>query len=212
MKKTAIILAGGTSHRLGQDKGLMPLGSKPLIMHILDRVCPSVDERIVVINSAAQMESYTKILGSDVQLVVLRNRVQMPLAGALAGFEKSTGEYSLLLPCDAPFISEEVIKILFELCVGKSAAIPRWPNGNLEPLQAVYRTSNACVAAKEALLSGHTDVRSMISNLKGVRYISTLVIQQLDPPLYTFLNVNTPQDFKKAESLLKRLVSSQPLN
>ncbi|MDH7564494.1 MAG: molybdenum cofactor guanylyltransferase [Candidatus Bathyarchaeota archaeon] len=204
MKKTAIVLAGGTSNRLGQDKGLMPLGSKPLVMHVLDRVCPFVDERIVVVNSSAQAESYTKILGFDVQLVVDGSHVQMPLAGALAGFEKSTGEYSLLLPCDTPFVSKEVIKILFELCIGKSAVIPRWPNGNLEPLQAVYQTSSACVAAKKALLSCHTDVRSIISSLKGVRYISTLVIQQLDPTLNTFLNINTRQDLKKAEFLLKR--------
>ena len=46
-------------------------------------------------------------------------------------------------------------------------------------------------------------MRSMIENLRGVRYISTMVLEQLEPGLVTFFNVNTPQDLKKAESVLK---------
>jgi len=43
----------------------------------------------------------------------------------------------------------------------------------------------------------------MIDNLRGVRYVSTMVLEQLEPDLLTFFNVNTPQDLKKADSLLK---------
>jgi molybdopterin-guanine dinucleotide biosynthesis protein A len=46
-------------------------------------------------------------------------------------------------------------------------------------------------------------VRAMIEKLSGVRYVSTLVIQQLDPELRTFFNVNTPADLKNAMTLTK---------
>jgi molybdopterin-guanine dinucleotide biosynthesis protein A len=36
-----------------------------------------------------------------------------------------------------------------------------------------------------------------------VRYVSTLVIQQLDPDFRTFFNINTPVDLKKAMSMVK---------
>jgi GTP:adenosylcobinamide-phosphate guanylyltransferase len=43
----------------------------------------------------------------------------------------------------------------------------------------------------------------MIDNLRGVRFVSTLVLQQLDPKLNTFFNVNTPLDLKRAEKILQ---------
>jgi molybdopterin-guanine dinucleotide biosynthesis protein A len=43
----------------------------------------------------------------------------------------------------------------------------------------------------------------MIEKLRGVRYVSTLVIQQLDPELRTFFNINTPIDWQKATFLAK---------
>jgi molybdopterin-guanine dinucleotide biosynthesis protein A len=44
----------------------------------------------------------------------------------------------------------------------------------------------------------------MIDNLHGVRYVSTLVLEQLDPNLATFFNINTPVDLKKAEAMLAK--------
>jgi hypothetical protein len=43
----------------------------------------------------------------------------------------------------------------------------------------------------------------MVNRLRGVRYVSTLVLEQLDPGLNTFINVNTAVDLKKAEAMLK---------
>jgi molybdopterin-guanine dinucleotide biosynthesis protein A len=44
----------------------------------------------------------------------------------------------------------------------------------------------------------------MVDRLRNVRYVSTLVLQQLDPELRTFFNVNTPLDLRKAELMLRR--------
>ena len=124
--------------------------------------------------------------------------------GAAAGFRNARGEYSLLLPCDTPFVSREVLSLLLEISPGVNAVIPRWPNGYVEPLQAVYRTRRALQAAEEAIRMGRLDMRSMISLLRRVRYVSTLVLKQLDPNLTTFFNLNTPQDLRRAEILLQR--------
>jgi molybdopterin-guanine dinucleotide biosynthesis protein A len=107
------------------------------------------------------------------------------------------------LPFDTPFVSKEVVSLLFELCLNRAAAIPRWPNCQIEPLHAVYQTKLALEAAKSAVAEGKLNVRAMIEKLRGVRHISTLVIQQLDPELRTFFNINTPIDLKKATVLAK---------
>jgi molybdopterin-guanine dinucleotide biosynthesis protein A len=203
LDRSAIVLAGGVSSRFGQDKGTLEIANKPLIRHVLDAVNPLVDEKIVVTSSQERVAKYAKIVPSDVRFAVDLCELKGPLIGALTGFESARGKYALLLPFDTPFVSREVVSLLFELCFGKAAAIPRWPNEQIEPLHAVYQTKLALEASKIAVGEGKLNVRAMIEKLRGVRYVSTLVIQQLDPEFKTFFNVNTPVDLKKAVAMVK---------
>jgi molybdopterin-guanine dinucleotide biosynthesis protein A len=204
MDKSAIILAGGFSSRFGQDKGLLQLANKPLTKHVLDAMSSIVDEKILVASSRDQAENYMKALGSNINIIVDVDDAQSPLVGALTGFKEARGKYAVLLPCDTPLVSRDVVSLLFEVCINRNAVIPRWPNGYTEPLQAVYCTEPAYEAAKNALGEGKLNVQSMVDRLRGVRYVSTLVLQQIDPELRTFFNINTPSDLKKAETMLKR--------
>jgi len=203
LDSSAIVLAGGTSKRFGHDKGLVPLAGKPLIMYVLDALDKIVEERIVVASSREQAEKLEKILGPNVKIVIDQSPLQSPLVGALTGFKEASGEYALLLPCDTPLVSREILALILELCIGKNAVIPRWPNGYIEPLHAAYRVKPALEAAETALNEGRLNMRSMIDKLRGIRYISTLVFQQFDPQLKMFFNVNTPLDLKMAEAMLK---------
>ena len=198
-----MILAGGFSRRLGQDKGLIDLAGKPLILHVVDRVSKVVDETVVVVGSCVQKEKFESLSGHKANVVADKHEAQSPLVGALTGFESAKGEYSLLLPCDTPFISSQIAQFLLDTCVNKGAVIPRWPSGYIEPLQAAYQTKLALTAAKEALEQRKMDLRSMIARLRRVRYISTVVLRQMDLKLLTFFNINTLGDLKRAESLLK---------
>jgi len=203
MKTSAIILAGGFSKRFGRDKGLIELAGKPLITHVLDRVSKVVNETLIVVSSEDQRDAFTTLARSKTKVVTDKYSLRSPVVGALTGFEKALGEYSLLLPCDTPFVSKEISSLLLDLCVGRSAVIPRWPNRYIEPLHAAYHTKSALNASETAYKEKKLDLRSMIANLRGVRYVSTLVLQQIDPKLMTFFNVNTPEDLKKAESMMK---------
>jgi molybdopterin-guanine dinucleotide biosynthesis protein A len=203
LQKSAVILAGGFSRRFGKDKGLVVLAGKPLILHVIDRVSKVVDEVLVVVSSKDQKNKFEIILGEKANLIIDKDDSQTPLVGAITGFESAKDEYSLLLPCDTPLISIQIVEFLLGMCINRSAVIPRWPSGYIEPLQAVYHTKSALTAAKRALAQGNRNMRSMIDNLRGVRYVSTMVLEQLEPDLLTFFNVNTPQDLKKAESILK---------
>jgi molybdopterin-guanine dinucleotide biosynthesis protein A len=204
MERAAVVLAGGFSKRLGQDKGLVKLAGKPLMTHVLERASEVVDEVLVVVSSESQKEAYSLVVPNENKIFVDDENVRSPLIGALTGFANTRAEYSLLLPCDTPFVSGKVIELLFETCVGVDAAVPRWPNDYIEPLQAVYMTSSALDATRQAL--GHGEIRplNMIRLLRRTRYLSTLVIQQLDPHLTTFFNVNTPLDLVKAEKMIEK--------
>jgi molybdopterin-guanine dinucleotide biosynthesis protein A len=203
LDKSAVILAGGFSKRFGSDKGLATLLGKPLIKFVLDAVEGIVEESLVVVSSIGQAEAYSKVLGSKVRVAVDKYNVRSPLIGALTGFGESRSEYGLLLSCDMPFVSRDVLALLLEICTNKNAVVPRWPNGYIEPLHAAFRVRPALEAAEKAFNEGKFDMRSMIEKLRGVRYISTLVLEQFDPELKMFLNVNTQLDLKRAERILK---------
>jgi molybdopterin-guanine dinucleotide biosynthesis protein A len=204
LDKSAIILAGGSSSRFGEDKGAAELNHKPLIRHVYDAVEDLVEEVVVVTDTKQRADIYSKILPQDARFTVDVKESSGPLIGALSGFEAAQGKYSLLLPFDMPFVSHEVLSLLFDLCIGKTAVIPRWTDCKIEPLHAVYQTKTALEAAKKAADQGALDMQTMVEQLRGVRYVSTLVIEQLDPDMRTFFNVNTPLDLKKAESMLQR--------
>ena len=201
LKSSAIILAGGFSKRFGRDKGLVKLKGKPFIMYLLEKVAKVVDEKVIVVGSEAQKNAFSPLFEHVADVIVDKYDGHGPLIGALTGFETVQSEYSLLLPCDTPFLSSEIAALLLDCCMGRSAVIPRWPNGWIEPLQAAYDTKSAITATKKALNNAKIDVRSMIGYLRGIRYISTVVLQKLDPELLTFFNINTFEDLKKAESL-----------
>jgi len=204
LTKAVVILAGGFSKRFGEDKCLIDLVGKPLLLHVMDRVSTVVDEKVVVADSDTTKQRLSNLFKSKTRVVVDTYEDKSPLVGTLTGFESVNAEHSLLLPCDTPFVSAEIAALLLDLCVNKSAVIPRWPNGYIEPLQAAYNTRSAMEAAKKALDEGKRDLSSMINCLRGIRYVSTLVLQQLDPPLLTFFNINTPEDLRKAESILRK--------
>jgi molybdopterin-guanine dinucleotide biosynthesis protein A len=202
---SVIVLAGGFSTRFGQNKALLQLGTKPLILHALDRVSSIVDERIIVTNTEEQKSQLQRTVKNKAEILLDECKTQTPLAGAYTGFKHTESEYALLLSCDTPFVNTDVARLLLECCINRSAAIPRWPESHIEPLQAAYDAKSATVAAKTALEQGKLNMSAMIANLHNVRYISTLVLQQLDPKLYTFFNINVQVDLKRAEALINTI-------
>jgi len=204
LDRSAIILAEGSQAKFSEDKGLLKLDNKPLLNHVVDAVKGIVGEVLVVTTSKEQSDLYAKMISSaNVRFAISFDESKGPLAGALTGFEAAQGNYSLLLPFDAPFVSKDVVSLLFDCCIGKSADIPRWPDRQIEPLHAVYHTEQALAAAKEAVACGELDLEAMVCKMRGVRYLSTLVIEQLDPDFRTFFTINTPLDLKKAMIMKK---------
>ncbi len=201
--KSAIILAGGSSSGFEADKGTLDLAGKPLVRHVFDAVEGIVDETVIVTDSQQRADAYAKLLPETVKFAVDPKQDQGPLMGALTGFEQAQGKYAMLLPYDAPLVSTELAMLLFDLCVGKSAAIPRNPDNEIMPLCAAYQTKVALEATKKAADEGAVNLERMVGELRGVRYISTMVIEQIDPQLQSFFSVNTPLDLKRAAGMLQ---------
>ena len=209
--KSAIILAGGCSSRFGEDKALLLLAEKTLIERVHERLLDVVDEIVVSVSTEAQKRSYLQLLNDC--LIVTENRFHGgPLAGLYTGLKTVSGNRVAVVGCDMPFISGNLLKLLFELCLGYDAAIPRWPSGYIEPLHSVYDSSSCLGATEKALATGRVDMRAMISHLRDVKYFPTETIQELESDLTMFVNINTQSDLEKAGHILQSALARESSN
>ena len=209
LDRSVIILTGGASSGFSEDKGILQLEGKPLLNYVVDAARGLADEVIVVTSSHERASLYSRMASSKIRFAVDVTEQKGSVVGALTGFEAANGDYALLLPYNSPFVSRKVLSLLLDLCIGKSAAIPRWTNRRIEPLHAAYNVKQALVAAKGALAENEFEMEAMVEKMCGVRYISTLVIEQLDPDLRTFFSVNASVDLKRAEAMNKSKLKRQ---
>lgn len=198
----ALVLAGGKSQRMKENKILTKLGDKPLLLHVTEKILGLASEVVVVVGKNDELEKYTAILPSPVTILKDSAEGKGPLMGILTGMQKMISEYAMVLPCDSPFIKKEVLEYLFNKAQGADAAIPRWPNRNIEPLHAIYRISSAITAAKAAIKADEFLVLDMIKRLKKVVYLNTSNLRKFDQDLVTFFNINRQEDLIKATDIL----------
>ena len=198
MDKSAVILAGGIT-----AQAVSELEGKPLLNYVIETIRNLVNEIIVVVDSQECADAYAKLVAPDVKFTVNPAPCEGKLSEALAGFEAAQGDYTLVLPAGSPFVLADLLLLLFECAPGKAAVVPRWTNQEPEPLHAVYNTARAIEAAKAVLCEGRTDMVAMVEKLQGVRYLSTLVIEQIDPEFRSFFTATTPADLRKVSAMSK---------
>jgi molybdopterin-guanine dinucleotide biosynthesis protein A len=196
MAYSAIILAGGKGKRMGsREKALMAIHGKPLIgfvIEILEKVC---DKIIISVRDKAQEELlYSVFPGYTYTFDEYENAG--PLAGILSGLYVCRDDFCFVAACDMPFINENVVKMLFKMSENYDAAIPRWEDGFLEPIHAVYKCKPMICETRKAIEKGENIVLAPIYKMK-VNYIEMENIRKIDHDLRTFININTPEDISR---------------
>ncbi|MGC9516393.1 MAG: molybdenum cofactor guanylyltransferase [Methanomicrobiales archaeon] len=203
--KSCIILCGGKSTRMGQDKGSLILNDKPMIVKLLDALNDFFDEILIILRDDKQTKEYKQIIDdqkypkTSLRFFKDIKKDQGPLMGIMTGLFYINSDYALVLPCDAPYISDSFLKNIFNYYESKNldkkknlqydALVPQWDNGNLEPLHAIYK-KKAINKMDKLLKNGVNDVKSLIQNL-NVLYVN---VERLDKSTNSFSNINKPED------------------
>jgi molybdenum cofactor guanylyltransferase len=163
---------------MGTDKSRLVIEGVPLIARIIAcvrEICPA----LTVVGHPARY--------SDLSVPVVPDAVsgQGPLAGIETALRLTDADWNLILACDMPALDSATLAALFAAASECDAVVPRTPDGEIEPLCAVYhRRSHPIIAG--ALASGVRKVRSVLPSL-AIRYLS---VDRAD----VFTNLNTPED------------------
>jgi molybdopterin-guanine dinucleotide biosynthesis protein A len=185
---TALILAGGDSRRMGQDKAALVLEGKTLLAHVTDTMRQVFPKVIVSVRQ----------LRTNVDVPQVRDEVEAsgPLAGLIAGLAQTDTPWVFAVACDMPFVTARVVEKLAELRSGHQAVVPI-VDGHPQPLAAFY-ASSALDVMRESLASGDKSLRGMLKKL-DVRYVNETELRECDPQLHSFVDLDTPQDYQAAK-------------
>jgi len=191
----ALVLAGGRGSRMGGvAKGLLPLGDKPLLAHVLARLDGQCQGAWL---NVADEEAYQAF-----SLPMLKDNITGfagPLAGVLAGLDHLTKHYPdethlLTCSCDAPFLPRDLASRLLaetqsEGLAYASTALGAHPTHALWPIVLRDRLRHAL----------EVDQRAMLKVMSGFGAKS---VAFEDTPIDPFFNINTPEDLAKAREWL----------
>jgi molybdopterin-guanine dinucleotide biosynthesis protein A len=207
VKRAALILAGGRARRfqsidkVWQDKALVELAGKSLLVHAIENVQSVVDEVAVCVNDEQRKEKYAQIIQNqgftNVKIVVDEqiNGISGPNVAIISGLKAVQANYCLTLPCDMPFLQPTVAEYLFEQSKGFDVAVPMWPDGRLETLLMLLERRNA-LEITETLCRlkrpRSDDIPRGASKLLLVSPLS--YIKTLDPEHKSFININSRDD------------------
>jgi molybdopterin-guanine dinucleotide biosynthesis protein A len=193
MEVTGIILAGGKSSRMRTDKGLQKLCGKPLISYSIKALSVICRTIIISTSSDAYQSFGYKTVADEIPGIG-------PIGGIYSALKQSKTEKNLVLSCDLPFASKELLSFILKSSEGYKVAVPWQGNQHYEPLCGFYHLS-ILDQIQEFIQNGNYKLPDLFEKIA----INRLVINnELD--FYTeklFLNVNSKHDLATAENLMK---------
>lgn len=103
---------------MGRDKGSLVINNKPMITHILSTLNNEIDEAIIVLNNKERIDKYEEFIDKNTysfKITFVEDEIKNkgPISGIKSGLKYINGDYSLVLPCDSPYISKNLVNYLF---------------------------------------------------------------------------------------------------
>lgn len=181
-----IILAGGMSKRMGQDKALLAGGDSTLLQTLVSRFEGELGAVIVV----TRADQSIRLRGARIVYDAFAGKG--PIGGLYAGLLTSSDEKNFVLACDMPFANPAAARYLLSRSDSHDAVIPMLKHG-YEPLHAIYHKS--CLPRIEANLKiDKLKIKDML-DLANTLYVTEDDLHGIGVDLKTFTNINTPEEY-----------------
>ncbi|MBS4200763.1 molybdenum cofactor guanylyltransferase [Bacillus sp. FJAT-49732] len=187
-----IILAGGKSSRMGENKALMKIGGKRIIDRLIEEFIPVSEKVIIIANEELPQIDDSVLILEDSETF----KGQGPLAGMLTGFTAAGEGLCFVVACDMPLASNKLARQLEQTIIDKKvdAVIPV-ADGQIHPLFAVYNT-RILKDVIETLKDDKRAVKSLLDRIE-VEYIEIGNSSVLR-------NMNTKEDYLEAKNIIER--------
>lgn len=184
---SGMVLAGGASRRMGQNKAELVLNGKTLLQHQVDKLCALGIEDIMLSGAGCPHLPGTRVIPDAFP-------GKGPLAGLHACLKAAENPACLVLSVDVPLVPASALS---QLCQTHREGVTVLYHGEREePLIAVY--DRAAAAPIQAMLErGERMVRALKDSVPWNRF------PYLGPE-ELLLNCNRPEDFDEVIAILSK--------
>ncbi len=179
-----LILAGGEARRMGGEKPLRLLGGRSLLDRAIERAETWSDRVAVAARSVEQVGA------PPVPVLIDAPGIEGPLAG-LASAAWLDRPLVLTIPCDMPFLPQDLLLRLAAQLAGHGAALAA-SGERVHPVCGLWRTE-ALAEIRRYTASGRRSVMG---------FAEMIDCATVDWPGEAFVNVNTPLELAAAEGRL----------
>ncbi len=176
---TGVLLAGGKSLRMGQDKALLEFNGQPLFQHSLD-LLKQFFNTVMIAGDRPDLAT------ADIPAIP-DTYPGSALGGLYTGLQKAQTDWIFVAPCDMPYPNARMVALLLQHRHGVDAVVPRTKDG-YEPVFALYHKS--CLVQMEHMLQKN--------QYRIYDFYQRIQIYALDPQQHlcdwkrTLVNLNTP--------------------
>lgn len=189
------VLAGGQSRRMGQDKAFLDVGGRPVIERVLAAVAPLTDDLFISANASDRYEQFGRRIVPDIY------PDKAALGGIYSAIHAASHDHVLVVACDMPFLNPGLLQYLMDLTPTADVVVPLVTPPQPETLHAIY--SKSCLPAIESrLLANQLRVIGFFEEVL-VRYVQREEIARFDPNFFSFINMNTPEEWQKVQMLVR---------
>ncbi len=209
MNISAMILTGGRSTRMGQDKARLKYGQENFLEHIAGELAGDLNSVIqgnAQASGAKRASGVNRILITEVFLSVARegdyaelglpavadeNQGIGPIEGIRRGLDYAREEYLFVCAVDMPFIQREMALSLAENISPDYDAYVFREGGRIHPTCAIYHRS-AGTCAGLLISEGRYRLSDLLDGIR-TRYVD------LSEGLFrtqNLKNINTPEDYR----------------
>ncbi len=178
---TAVILAGGESRRMGQDKAQVMFRGESLMERAIANLEPLFAEIVV---------SVRRPIPSNLPQVM--DAGGGPMAGLVAALEYVRKDWIFAIGVDMPFVVPAVIRHMGEQRSGRDAVLAEI-NGKLQPVPAFYAKA-ACLPAMQSRIAQGRRSLMRLMPLLNTAVLTEKDLRLLDPGLRSFVDFDTPED------------------
>lgn len=174
---TGILVTGGKSSRMNKDKALLDFNGKMMgqwTANILQQCC----EKVLVVSNNEDH----KIFGDQ----LVQDKIgDGPIAGLYAGLLESLSDWNVVLPCDTPYMTVDVINQLWDNKKGFDAVVAVDSNDKVHTLIGLYNR-NILELVQEQIESNRYSMMNILDRIKVnlVRFEKN----------HAFKNINTKED------------------
>lgn len=181
---TGVILAGGRSRRMGQDKATLEIGGEMNIARIL-AMMRSLFPSVLIAGDRPDLACPEVPAIPDIY-------PGSALGGIHGGLAAASTPWIFVLPCDLAFPDPELVRFILQHREGYDVVLPRTAQG-LEPVFALYHKN--CLGAMAGMLArGDYRIYDFYDQVR-VRYLDAEIL----PPGWqrALFNLNTPEDLRR---------------